>query len=357
MIYKNLYMKDTDYNIRDDKMYLTRVIRDQKWEKFLDVYTLNRMIRMLIENDDQDADLSEMINAFLKRIWFRFNRVMFSWSIMSLSGSLLGGILSFLLFVQHANKPLRYILNVLIFSGVAMVTTEKILVLFLCELCFPIMDSKLIFDVTRDTFNSLRKGVLNIYENTRAESIFFSLLLSTLSFFNLSWISIMIVVGVNLLLFFRFRYSDLNMGKVRMIEEKPKDPPQNVDSLLEITRDMTLGGIKNYLSMISEHLVFSDSENDKDNVAEPVCLPNAESDEFNYSINRNSDVIRYITHAVRSNLLYKTLISQSIIDKFDLYRMFVYYFSLLVFGYISGFAGLHIILLPIVIQNVVDIIW
>jgi hypothetical protein len=347
MIYKNFYMKDADYSIRDDKEYLTAVIEDQKWEKFLNVYTLNRMIRMLIENDDKDADLSKIIKEFLGRQLFRFNRVMFCWSIMGLTHSLLGGVLSFILFIRHSEKRFRYALNILIFAGVSMVTQEKILTLFFCELCFPILESRLIFDVTRDTYNSLRKGVLNVYGNTRAESIFFSLLLSILCFFGLNTIAMGVVIVINLILMFRFRNSDLNVGKVRMIKmEKREENDPNTESIMEVTRDMTLSGIRNYLSMISGLSLIE--------LPEPT---KKEEDNVTYSINKNSDVLRYVTSSIKNNLLYRTMISSALVDKLDLYRMLAYYFSVLVFGYISGFAVLHLLLLPIVIQNVVDIVW
>lgn len=348
MIYKNFYMKDADYSIQDDKLYLTTIIEDQRWEKFLDVYTLNRMIRMLIENDEEDADLSAIVMDFLKRQFFRFNRVMFCWSIMSLSRSLLGGILGFMLFVQHSEKRFRYALNVLIFSGISMVTDEKILILFLCELCFPILESKLIFDVTRDVYNSLKKGVINVYENTRAESMFFSILLSSLCFFGLNTIAMGVVICINLILMYRSRNSDLNIGTVRIVKVDKKEDDPNMKSIIDVTRDMSLSGIRNYLSMISGLTLIENRAPDtkKDN-----------DEGMTYSINKNTDVFRYITYSIQNNLLYKTMISSDVVDKFDLYRMLAYYFSVLIFGYISGFALVHLLFLPIVIQNIVDIVW
>lgn len=348
MIYKTFYMKDADYNIRDDREYLKTIITDQRWDKFLDVYTLNRMIRMLIENDDKDADLSVIIKEFLIRQFFRFNRVMFCWSVMSLSRSVLWGVLSFILFVQHSEKRWRYALNVLIFAGLSMVTKERILTLVLCELCFPILESRLIFDVSRDTYNSLRRGVLNIYESTRTESIFFSVLLSVLSFLGLNTVAMGIVVLINLVLIYRFRNSDLNIGQVRMIKvEKNVDDKQNFDSILEVTQNMNLSDIRNYLSMISSLTM----------VEQPVVPKKKTEKKITYSVNKNTDIIRYISLAIQNNLLYKTMISSAMVDKLDLYRMLIYYFSVLIFGYVSGFAVLHLLFLPIAIQNVVDIIW
>ena len=351
MIYKTFYMKDAEYNIRDDRQYLTAIIKDQKWEKFLNVYTLNRMIRMLIENDDKDADLSVMIMDFLKRQLFRFNRVMFCWSIMSLTKSLFTAILGFLLFIRHSEKRLQYLLNILIFLGVSMLTEEKILSLFICELSFPIIESKLIFDVTNDIYASLKRGIQNILENTRAESICFSILLSTLSFFGLNTVAMGVVIIINLILILRFRNSDLNVGEVRMIKidkksiDKKNDSNTTTDPILE-TRDMTLSDIRNYLSMISNL-----------QVVEVPQTVRKEENSVSYSINKSSDVILYITRMIQNNLLYKTMISSAVVDKFDLYRMYAIYFSVLVFGYISGFAVIHMLFLPTVIQNIVDIIW
>ena len=68
-------------------------------------------------------------------------------------------------------------------------------------------------------------------------------------------------------------------------------------------------------------------------------------------------LMKYILNSISSNTLFKVLFGHESLDKMELYRIFGYYFSLLIFGYISKFAALHIILLPIIIQNVVDIIW
>lgn len=354
MIYKNMYMKDSKYNITNDKLYLTRVIRDRRWEKFLDIYTLNRMIRMLIENDDKDADLSKMINDLLKRTFFRLNRVMFCWTVMSVSGSLTLAVLSFIMFIQNAPKPLRYLLNVAIFSGISLVTSEQLLILILCEICFTVTDSKLISDVTRDTYGSLCRGLSNIYDNTRTESLFLSGLLAILSFFGLHGISISFVIVINMLLFYRFKSCDLNLG--RTIKVKPKRNNAKED----IPRVMSMDSILDYIHHMTTNLFADDKNKQSDSTTDAASPTNVinttRSIVSDYSIHKNSDILRYVVKSIRSNLLYRTIISRTS-DKYDLYRMLCYYFSILVFGYISGFATLHMMILPIIIQNIVDIIW
>jgi len=120
-----------------------------------------------------------------------------------------------------------------------------------------------------------------------------------------------------------------------------------METVLEATRDMTLSGIRNYLSMISENMTMFDRRQ--------TALPKKKK--ITYSINKNTDIVRYITLSIQNNLLYKTMISNASVNKYDLYRMLAYYFSVLIFGYISGFGIIHLLFLPIVIQNIVDVIW
>ena len=44
IICKNVYMKDTKYNITDDKQYIQQIINDKQWNKLLDVYTLIELL-------------------------------------------------------------------------------------------------------------------------------------------------------------------------------------------------------------------------------------------------------------------------------------------------------------------------
>jgi hypothetical protein len=347
MIYKNLYMKDNKYKIKDDKKYLTKIIKDHKWGKFLDIYTLNRMIRMLIDNDNKDDDLSTIINNLVKKIFFRINRVLFCYTVMNMTNSLTIGVITFLLFISNAKKPLRYLLNVLLFSWLSCVTKEKILILVVCEISFTVANSKLVIDVIRDTYNFLCKIVRIVYDNTRVESIFFSVLLSSLSLLGLNWLSMTIITIINMILFTKFKKCDLNIGKIRA---KQNNKHNEEESILGITNNMNLSFIKTYLSMISDNLNYSENNL---NYSEK----NKQLLKNNNSINKNSDVIKYILNGIKSNTLFKVLFSSDTIDKLELYRILGYYFSLLIFGYISRFTTLHVILLPIVIQNVVDVIW
>ena len=369
MIYKNLYMKDRRYNIRDDRSYLTSIITDQRWEKFLDVYTLNRMIRMLVENDDKDTDLSTMINSNIKTLGFRFNRIMFCWTAMGLTHSLVGGILAYRLFIKQATTPIKYLLNIIIFCAMSFVTTEKILMLVFCEICFSIIESKIITDVTRDVVLSLYRGLCYLYNHTRAESIFFSILLSTLSAFGFGTISMLISIGINAILVLRFRSIDLNVSNTRIViaDHRQIENAQTEDALMDNTKPNTdsISTGASELSMSSLVSLFgktdklngSDKAEKADKMNKVLTKYSIETLKIkNYSIHQNADILRYIGLAIKNNLLYKTIISRTT-DKYDLYRMFVYYFCLMVFGYVSGFATWHIMLLPILIQNIVDILW
>ena len=96
-------MKDTRYSEVDDKLYLTSIIKDKQWNKFMEIYTLNRIIRVVVNDDAQNSLLSEKVAVILKDIMFRINRAMFCWTLMSVS-NLTFGILGFFPFTFYSKK-------------------------------------------------------------------------------------------------------------------------------------------------------------------------------------------------------------------------------------------------------------
>lgn len=146
MIYKNIYMKDKKYKINNDKQYITTIIKDKQWNKLLDVYTLNRIIRILFNDSTKNSLLSIKVTEYINSINFSINRVLFCWTLMSIT-NLSVGLLGFLLFLSQSNKPLIYLLNIVLFIGISYMTDEKILILVLCEICYHIIKSKLLTDI------------------------------------------------------------------------------------------------------------------------------------------------------------------------------------------------------------------
>ena len=88
---------------------------------------------------------------------------------------------------------MRYILNTSLFIGISNITDEKILVLVLCEIFYPIMNSKFITDIFNDTYTSIKRGIKSIYYITRLESTIMSLYLSYMSYINYNYIGILTV--------------------------------------------------------------------------------------------------------------------------------------------------------------------
>jgi hypothetical protein len=75
---------------------------------------------------------------------------------------------------------------------------------------------------------------------------------------------------------------------------------------------------------------------------------------------KNRDILLIIKDRIKNifknNLLINVFNPFKKIDAVDVLRIFTHLFLLLIFGYISKFSTLHVILLPIMVQNVIDII-
>lgn len=473
MIYKNLYMKDREYNISNDKLYLQKIIEDKKYEKFMDVYTLNRIIRMIVNDNTQNTILSEQIALFLQKVFFRLNRVMLCWTIMSIS-NLTMGIMGFLLFIPGEERPLRYIINTIFFAILSFHTMERIPIIILCDICYSIIDSKLLTDIIDDTYHSLKCGFLNCYYRTRLESVLLSMILTYLSYCNYNNLGILIVCILNLIVMFRLYRSSYIFSKKTDTEKIQKNNTE---------RDqITDAGIENIFSVdagiCSEPDSYPDSSSDSSSDSSPASSPDASPDLFpdtepsiNGNVNRISDtmvsfygsafefaepfdilnilqnkntkrmapndgilslslsqsqsqsqnqlipklqthshrikhipikntkslnkvsnsistfdessinqdlVLDHIAHiqsiddiqnkdilliikdrikiVFKNNLLIKVLNPFKQVEQSAILRIFAHLFLLLMFGYISNFGTIHILILPIMVQNVIDII-
>lgn len=167
IFYKNMYMKDRNYRIADDQQYLIAIVKDKNWKKFLDIYTLNRLIRLLINDDSENGFLAEQVTKFIENIWFSFNKIMFCWTVMSFTKELYIGILSELLFIGSSHHRVKYVINTLLFALLSyyqLVQGEKIIIIILCEIMYPIINSKLLVDILTDIYANIKKIVLFIMD-------------------------------------------------------------------------------------------------------------------------------------------------------------------------------------------------
>lgn len=179
MIYKNIYMKDTKYNIINDKHYLQQIIIDKQWDKLMDVYTLNRIIRICLADKHATGN---QISHLLKKMLFKFNRVMFCWTILSIS-NLTTAIMCFVIFIKNANNKLHYLLNIIAFMYISYFV-DQFMVLILCEICFSLCESKIIKKIVYDTYISSKNKVVHIYNNTHNETYIICIILHILLYFD-----------------------------------------------------------------------------------------------------------------------------------------------------------------------------
>lgn len=395
MIYKNIYMKDTNYNISDDKLYLTKIIKDKQYAKFMDVYTLNRIIRMVVTDDAQNSMLSDQVTAFLKKLVFKINRIIFCWTLMSIS-NLTYGILGFFLFIWSSEKPLRYLLNTLFFTLLSYYTDERLLVIILCEIFYPIIESKLLIDIVSDTYQSFKRGFLGLYDRTRLESILLSIGLTYLSYVELNNIGIFIVCILNLIVMFRMymmnislHISDIHISKIHISQLiqypvnilsqsiifnktniKKKSSSENIQSqspttpISHIPKTTPIINIRPMIKKIVK--ILSPPVPTSPVPASPVPTPSipvtstittATTDE---SAIFNKDILiiirEKVVDAIKNNLLVNAINPFNKIDTINILKVFMHLFFLLIFGYISNFYKQHILLLPIIIQNIVDLL-
>lgn len=311
IVYKNIYMKDKKYKICNDKEYITKIIKDKKWNKLMDVYTLNRLIRMLFDDNNKESLLSKQIVDFIECCSFKIGRIMLCWTIMSIT-NLQVGILGFFLFLPHTDRPLRYILNTCIFMCLSYVSDEKILILILCEIFYPIMNSKLLTDIVNDTYKSIKRGVISIYHITRLESTILSIYLSYLSFFTYNYIGILSICIVNLIILTRLNNYNHTNSKCISIKKK-------INRNVLIKEEEIIKNINNtdILLILKDRLKILLKSNPLINIFNPLSV-------INYKI---------------------------------LYKLFLQVFLILIFGYISYFDIKHIILLPFIIQYYIDIMF
>jgi hypothetical protein len=388
MIYKNIYLKDSKYNIADDKSYLRKIISDKQYVKFMDVYTLNRIIRIIVTDDTQKSMLSEQVTQFLQNAMFRFNRVMLCWTIMSI-GNLTVGILGFLLFISASDRPLRYLINTLFFTILSFFTVERLLVIILCEICYPIIDSKLLTDVMDDTYQSLKRGFLKLYYRTRLESVILSIGLTYISYHKYNNFGIFAVCVLNLIVLFRIYTSvEFQSGDLFMRHKLIPKLDSNVSRLIQypVVRSTddnqgygTIGLNDSEIRHQESKIIARIPTQTNKKGLTPIYGTGTCTDTIHRTRAIDTDVltkppspIRYIDEiqnndilliirdrikvVVKNNLLINVINPFKKVGMSSMLRIFTHLFMLLMFGYISDFSTLHILFLPIMVQNVIDII-
>lgn len=454
MIYKNLYMKDSKYNIADDKLYLRKVIEDKQYAKFMDVYTLNRIIRMVVNDDTQNSMLSEQVTTFLQKVFFKINRVMFCWTLMSIS-NLTIGVLGFFLFISTSERPMRYLINTLFFTLLSFFTDERLLVIILCEICYPIVDSKLLTDVMDDTYQSLKRGFLNLYYRTRLESVLLSICLTYLSYCAYNNFGILAVGALNLIVMLRLYTSAEFLSGNLFVRPKPdthspkllpklaNTSESSVARLIQYPAKLLASGITGQTTGIAPSLVpgsmpttqgsansgtpvvtqgivggialhdsalefeealrsssplqGADSSAQRRHRSKIIARVPTQADKMRTQVKgikpihgidtfdesaidadalaassaqihriesiddiQNRDILLIIRDRIKvvlkNNLLIKVINPFKKVEVSAVLRIFAHLFLLLILGYISNFSTLHIILLPIMVQNVIDII-
>ena len=210
MIYKNIYMKDETAKIRDDKKYIETIVENREWNKLVDIYSLNRLIRLMVTNE---SDLmSKQVDMIVRRFVFSFNRVMFCWTVLTVSNLPLA-ILSFLPFVQLEQNKKRYIITTFLslLLGVTVGGFDQILLLILCEMAIALVNRSFVDDGIKWVNNNSVHIFTQVYHFLKgvctSETFMMSILLSLLPF-NVDVLSTIIWIELILVLLYGLFRSD-----------------------------------------------------------------------------------------------------------------------------------------------------
>jgi len=313
IIYKNVVMKNRKYNIVGDREYIITLLKDKRLDMFLDVYTLNRVIRLL-SNDTNNKNniLTEQYDIFKKRIAFKTGRIMICWNIMG-STNILFGLLSYLLFISDTNRPLNYLINTLIFCVISFLTQERVLVLIACELFYTITNSKLLNDIAYDTYCSLKSGIINVCYRIRLETFLITFVACCLTIYNYNYLNICILLILNFIIMLKLYKTYKNTIL--------KKEPFKIITENKINKNIQVNNYEDDILLIA-----------RDRLIE---------------ILRNNLLIRILHSCTNTNLE---------LDFKQILKMLLNTFIFMICGYLSSFELRHIIALPFVIQNIVDII-
>jgi len=172
ILYKNMFLKDRRYRIENDRKYFEQIVIDRKWDKFMDMYTLNRLIRMLSNGDPNNNFMEREVDRMVRNMIFILNRLMFGWTMMSVTNNIVLGILCNLLFIHNSIKKGRYILATIIFSLLVQYSDERVLMLIICNLSYPIIESQLIPDIMNDLTGRSKSLYMIVKQKMEPDTIY-----------------------------------------------------------------------------------------------------------------------------------------------------------------------------------------
>ncbi len=232
-----------------------------------------------------------------------------------------------MLFVSSTKKPFLYIANTLFFVAVSRCTAERIVLLCGCELFYPIVESKLLVEIVRDTVCSVQRGFNGLYKNTRIEAIIMSIMLGWFGWYGFEWLG-MGVTGAML---------GIVGSRICWIAYYPSGGFGSSGSSGSV-------GYANSVAMVP--LV--------------PLVPRGALEPPVYLIDTNDILLMcrdLIFIVLRHNPLVRALNVRAPIETSEIRRIGAYLSLVLFFGMFSGFSFAHVTVLPIIVQNLVDTLY
>jgi hypothetical protein len=135
----------------DKKEYIIDLMKNRRWGKLFDAYTLNKILSIYIESNDQDNNMTIFIDNIKNNIITNFNIIMGCWTISTLFNNYIG-FLGYLLFIDITHV-FANIIPIIIFM--LLQSPEQLLNLILCRLTIILLSSNFIKDLVNTLFRSL----------------------------------------------------------------------------------------------------------------------------------------------------------------------------------------------------------
>jgi hypothetical protein len=244
ILLKNIYMKDSSYNIGDDNKYFQLVIADRRWDMFLDVYSLNRLIRIIMKNDSKN---NYIINKFINvtsEILFIINKLFFCWTVASIA-TIEIGILSMILFIGSSQTKLFYLLSLTIFAFLGKFIGSVIITFISMEIFLMFYKSNILSHITNNIFITIGKITSFIIENTDVHTYFISCIFSLVSFVNVAVLKYLCILSMIILIcsyVFEMKYDCKNIFQIFQIK-----------SSITILSIFVIGSLSSYFPL---HILF-----------------------------------------------------------------------------------------------------
>lgn len=174
MMFRQYYFGKYKKSSVNDREYVINVLKNKNWAQLLDPYTLNKIIQIYLSFEKKDS-FAEKIKQCFDRFLKSFGKLASVWTISSIFN--VNIILPFFIFINKKNIVIKTIVRIIFF----LLTSDKILLLLVCEWTIIFLTNKIIQDVLYDMLKHIKiivkkNAIFYIEHNTIILALFISTL-------------------------------------------------------------------------------------------------------------------------------------------------------------------------------------